>query len=447
MIKFLPIEDVFGNISVFLLFAWFCASVLEIKKPVLTVGLGLVMYGVLLPMIDIQPVVTENIPSFVRFTCTMTVFWLFVQFGFVARYVEKLLAYFLGYSLITISQVVSTGILSLFRVDTAQHMEMLFALSSAIGFALMFMASRGWRSISLVATQRRFWTFLLIPTCQFALIAVMVYLMSKSGNVNLFIEASRNRWAALGIGAVFVLSLIADGLVMDSIARMAGSIREKERLKVLELENQLTYDYIKNMENDIVELRRYRHDFINMLSAVQLTIESGSENRDEEALGLIRQMTRELSVITGKHYCDCNIVNCILALAESKMTENGIEYELRAELPETLEVSELDLCRVMTNLFDNAVEYCQSMPEGEKRWIHSRVCLCEGYLYITVSNSLYGSKLTFSTSKKDKKQHGMGLEILRRITRKNGGELLVSEKEGSVEITATMRWGQSGEDR
>ena len=446
MIRFLPVEEICGNISVFLLLAWFCASVMEIKRPLLSVGLGMIMYGVVLPTLDVQPFVTENLPAALRFVCTMVVFWLFVQFSFVGKTGEKLLAYFLAYSLITISQVISTGILSLFRMDPMDYMEVVFAASSAIGFAFVFVASKCWKSVSVVAAHRRFWTLLLVPACQFALIALLVYVMTKTGGINLLFEASRHSWAALGIAAVFVLSLVADGIAMDNIIRMDSSIKEKERLRTLEMEQYVTYEYIKAMENDILEMRKYRHDLLNMLAAVQLTIESGDESRDEEALGLIRQMTQEISTITGKRYCDCTVVNCILGLAEERMTAEGIECRLYADVPEVLGVSELDLCRVMSNLFDNAREYCGRMPKGQKRWVHGCVRLCDSYLYVTVGNSYSGGKLSLVSSKADKKHHGLGLKILQQLTRKNGGELLFSEKDDAVEITATMRWEQPGEN-
>ncbi len=441
MTFYMPAEEIFANVSVFLLYAWFCASVLEIRKPLLSIGLGTFFYGWLLPVLSIQPVWVDNVPAVVRYIVTMLVFWLFTRLAFRGRLMEKLVAYFIGYSMITISQVLATVLIRLAGLSPERDMEWLLAVSVVLGFVLMYLISKIWKSIALVTSQKRFWTFLLIPACQFAIIALAVFFMSKSGNENLFVQASENRWVGAAMGAVFVLSLVADALVMNSIVRMESSIKEKERLKTLELENQLNYEYVKAMESDIDEMRKYRHDFLNMLTAVQLTIENGGENRDEEALNLIRQMTKELGGITGKHYCECNIVNCILAFAEKKMTEAGIESDFRAEIPEPLGVSELDLCRVMTNLFDNAWEHCQRLPETERRWVKANLGLRDGFLYIVMSNS---SKGEFSprSSKRDRKNHGHGLDIIREIAQKHDGELIISGGEGAVEVTVALRWKQ-----
>jgi len=442
MIFGMTLVDMLGNISVFLVFAWFCSAVLENRFPIISTALGIVIYGIILPVIAIQPAVVEAIHPAIRYAVTMLVFWIYVRIAFEGRLKEKILTYIIGYSVINASQMLFSALLSIMGVSIKDNLEWLLAGSCAMTYGILYMVSKVWKSIALVTRHTKFFTFFLLPICQFALIFLTVYVMGKSSSYNLFIEQGDFRWVPICIGAIFLVSLVADGMVLDGVAKMANTIKEQERLKTVELENKLTYNYVKDMEGDITELRKYRHDILNMLTAVQLTIESGSEGHDEEALSLVRQMTNEISRFTGKHYCECNIVNCILAHAERRLTEQGIKCELRAQIPETLEVSELDLCRVMTNLFDNARESCQRMPEGADRWVRSNLRVCDGYLYFAVHNSCADEELPQGTSKKDKKDHGLGLKIIRELAEKHGGELVISGRPGAVECTVTMRWGK-----
>lgn len=445
MIFGLSLVDICGNISVFLVFAWFCSAVLENRFPISSTILGIVFYGTVLPIIAVQPAVVESIHPAIRYAATMLAFWLYTRVGFEGRLKEKVLAYVLGYSVINASQMMFSALLNIMGVNIAENLEWLLAGSTAMTYGILYMVAKLWKSISLVISQTRFFTFFLLPICQFALIFLTVFVMGKSGSYNMLIEQGDFRWVPIGIGLIFLVSLVADGMVLDGVVKMANTIKEQERLKAVELENRLTYDYVKNMESDITEMRKFRHDYLNMLTAVQLTIESGSEGHDEEALNIIRQMTSEISSVTGKHYCSCNIVNCILAHAERQLTEQGIRCDLSADIPETLEVSELDLCRVMANLFDNARESCLRMPDGADRWVRSGMGIRDGYLYITVHNPCYEGELMEGTSKKDKKNHGLGLRIIREIAAKHDGELIVVNRTDAVECTVTLRWGQTSD--
>ncbi len=433
--------DFFGDTSVFLLFAWFCSSVMENRRPVLSTLLGIALYGQILPVITSLPVFVENVPSPVRYAIIMLSFWAYTWLGFRGTFREKVVSYCLGYSIISVAQVVVGGILMLVGVDPQEQLEWLMAGSVSFAFAIMFMVSKVWRSVSFILRQKNAAVLFLLPVLQFLLIAVIIFLVSKNYETNYFFHSGSFRGFMIAISVVFVLSMLVDGLVIDSIRSMADSITAQEQLKTLELENRMTYEYVKAMESDIEEMRRYRHDMLNMLAAVQLSMESGGEGR-EQAQEMVSQLTKEISSITGKHYCECNIVNCILALEEKKLTEAGITSRIRAAVPQTLSVSELDFCRVVSNIFDNAREACLRESEGS-RWVEAAVEEKEGFLYITVSNGCTGRELQLTTRKKGKKEHGHGLAILREITGRSGGDLLIDHNADSVRVTAVMGCGQS----
>lgn len=432
----LTLVDIFGNISVFLLFAWFCSSLLENRWPIASTIIGISLYGVALPILCESPAYVNSVPAVIRYAIVMLCFWSYTMVCFKGGLKEKIIIYCLGYTMINVSQVVVTNLMNAFHISIPENLEWLLAVSAAMTFAMMYMVSRIWQSISLVLHQKRFLAFFLVPVCQFALVYLFVYLTTKSSNVS-FLMKDEYRWIMLAVGAVFMISIIADGMVIENVAKMADVIKAQEQLKTLELENQLTYDYIKAMESDIQEMRRYRHDFLNMLTAVQLTIENGGGD-NTGALALVRQMTSEIGSVTGKRYCECNIINCILALEEKKLTEVGIKSDIRAEVPEDLRVNELDLCRVMTNIFDNAREACLREQE-DKRFVSANARVVEGYLYVTVRNSHSGGEIRAETSKKDKKLHGHGVDILRQVTARNDGELLISYEPDAITVTATFR--------
>ena len=59
----------------------------------------------------------------------------------------------------------------------------------------------------------------------------------------------------------------------------------------------------------------------------------------------------------------------------------------KAILPRELSIEDLDLCVLLGNLLDNAIEGCESQQEGEKRFLRIYVGLFREQLYVSVSNS------------------------------------------------------------
>lgn len=426
--------DYLANTMIYLAFAGFFSTVLGNRRPISSTVAGVVLMGFVMPRLG------QIVPQPIMFAITIVfyVFYLWLCFGGSVK--EKLIAFCLAYMAINLSQILAMTAMGAGGWPVMEYAWEYFLLSNLFTLAMLFFLYHIWKSISLLLSSVRFMTFFLLPLSQFAMLILVIFFFARSGDENLMISVSTQRWAAAIFCLVFVVSLVADGLFLGGMVRMARTIMEKERFQTLEKESELTYEYIKNMEGDIDEMRKYRHDFVNLLTAVRLSMEEQSQSGQRDALRLVSQISEEVSGVTGKRYCGCTIVNCILSHEERKLREKGVSCELRAELPERLGVSELDLCRLLTNLFDNAGQGCMMVEDGRERRVDANMRLCEGYLYVTVRNTCPPGKVDWRTAKEDKRLHGLGLCIVREIVRRNDGELIVSEEESAVSVTAVLRW-------
>lgn len=99
------------------------------------------------------------------------------------------------------------------------------------------------------------------------------------------------------------------------------------------------------------------------------------------------------------------ILNSKISLAKSK----NIIVIADAHIPVALKTSELDLCVIHGNLFDNAIEASLSLPV-EERMIRVYMDMKNTQLYISFTN--------FTASKKRKKENG------RLLTTKGEGMVL-----------------------
>lgn len=195
-------------------------------------------------------------------------------------------------------------------------------------------------------------------------------------------------------------------------------------------QRELIDTHYQEVENMYRQMRGWRHDYRNHIQ----TIKALAENGDMEAVmqyldGLELDLNTVDTVIkTGNAMADA-ILNSKISLARSK----NIEVHVDAHIPVKLKMSELDLCVILGNLFDNAIEASMKLPEGG-RMIRIYMDMKNTQLYISFTNFTATGKLEkvgrlFRTSKG--KGHGLGLIRIDAIVERLGGYLSRNSEEGA----------------
>lgn len=154
-------------------------------------------------------------------------------------------------------------------------------------------------------------------------------------------------------------------------------------------------------------------------------------------------------------YVDCGnrTVNAVIAVEQARARRAGVTLDCRIEVPARLGVRDSDLCSLLMNLVNNAVEYLERNPELTDRTVTLRMRLVGGTLFAEVVNALAegdgSAALRLRTSKKDKQLHGYGSKIVSAIADKyNGGVRYAAE--GNVfraSVTLTEREEEAQADR
>jgi sensor histidine kinase regulating citrate/malate metabolism len=113
------------------------------------------------------------------------------------------------------------------------------------------------------------------------------------------------------------------------------------------------------------------------------------------------------------------ILNSKISLAQGKK----IEVNAKAKVPPDLKISVIDLCVIIGNLIDNAIEACVKLDENKRR-VRIYVGIFKSYLYISVANTMSGriDRAAKYTSSKGA-NHGFGLMRIDKIAEKYGGHV------------------------
>lgn len=198
--------------------------------------------------------------------------------------------------------------------------------------------------------------------------------------------------------------------------------------RISQYQSELISKHCDEVQNIYKTMRGWRHDYHNHIQ-VLLALCGDEERTREYLIKLNDDLTTVDTVIkTGNVMLDA-ILNSKLSLIKA----NGIEVNAKAIVPDQLVISEVDLCAIIGNLLDNAMEACLRQTEGEDRYIRVFVGILKEQLYIAVYNSTGGEickkKNRYLTSKNGK-NHGLGLMRVDRIVEKYQGFINRQNEEG-----------------
>ena len=174
------------------------------------------------------------------------------------------------------------------------------------------------------------------------------------------------------------------------------------------------------------QMQAWRHDYRNHIQNMKNRLDSDSGELSQYLDALADDLTEADTLIrTGNVMADA-LLSGKLAAAQAK----GIALHVKAQIPKGLAMSDVELCALLGNLIDNAMEACEKLPENE-RFLRVYIDRFKGQFYLSVQNSspaVVREKGSFRTTKSG--THGFGLFRIDRIAKKYNGYVNRQYEEG-----------------
>ena len=200
--------------------------------------------------------------------------------------------------------------------------------------------------------------------------------------------------------------------------------------KIASYQQELIETHYREVDNMYRQIRGWRHDYRNHIQTMKAYAAAGDWEAIKNYLDLLdKDLTTVDTVIkTGNAMTDA-ILNSKISLAKAK----HIQVVADAHIPVKLKTSEIDLCCIIGNLFDNAIEASEKLPEDE-RVIRVYMDIKGTQLYISFTNFTAGKKLKklgnmFATTKGD--GHGFGLVRIDAIVERLEGYISRNSEDGA----------------
>ena len=211
--------------------------------------------------------------------------------------------------------------------------------------------------------------------------------------------------------------------------------------RIAAYQRELIEIHYAEVENMYRQMRGWRHDY---RSHIQVMKAHAAQGEWEALRAYLDQLEDDLSTVdtvvkTGNPMADA-ILNSKISLARSR----HIQVRSDASVPVALDISELDLCVILGNLFDNAIEASLALPE-EERLIRVYIDRKGEQLYISFTNFTASGKREkregrFRSTKGE--GHGFGLVRIDAIVERLGGWLSRNSEDGAFTTEILIPQGE-----
>ena len=283
-----------------------------------------------------------------------------------------------------------------------------------------------------LSTLKNRWLVSLLIDSAFAY-GVTQYLM----NAILSHDVYTMRQASIVSFLVLLLFFLVFSLLLLTI-----SSRDQERAQrlVLQQTDRLMEKNYQTLHQDLQENAKRIHDFHHHLQAILgLAEQAGDQNTEEYVQSLLDVSYRDVRMCS----CGNDIIDAVINCSAAEAARSQIDFHYNVELSSSLsQIAPIDLCAVLGNQVENALDACKKIPDSQRRFIQVSIRQNKSFVVIQVTNSAYRNPFTADgrllTNKEEPQFHGLGLKSIQDTVDKYNGYLTNSYEDHQFKSEALL---------
>ena len=265
----------------------------------------------------------------------------------------------------------------------------------------------------------------------------MLLLSAISFAIGLYIfQTNINQFKPIVITVSSLTALAINALVLHCLLRSAQNRYKAEEIKFYQLENQAMKTNLDNYIKQEAEISKIKHDMENVALTTTTLLQEHDYAKLEKHFS---QIINDLQVTDILHTDIKNVyLNAIIQQKYTKCKSKIKNVNFTCAADETFRKKEeianidiIDLCTIIANLLDNAIE---AYTECNDYDIRINLDYINNSYRIEISNTIKGSVLsgnkTLKTSKSDTKNHGIGIKSVKSRAEKYNGKTEFTEENG-----------------
>lgn len=233
--------------------------------------------------------------------------------------------------------------------------------------------------------------------------------------------------------------------LLNMTAKLISAKRsEKELSEYIDVQRRGYDRVVRKMET----AREYRHDMRHHLAVIEGLAKQGENDKIIEYASNLNGSFGKLENVV---YCKNSELNALLSEYISRAENAGCRVTQSIILPETLSFEESDVCLVLANAIENAINACVELPREERYIRISAEYMDSHRLLISVENPCSravefdeNGLPIIADAPHSSDEHGIGLRSVKRVTEKYNGFLSCMIENGEFVLRAALFYDTSG---
>lgn len=269
--------------------------------------------------------------------------------------------------------------------------------------------------------------YIILPIATF----LAAYVMSE------YINKTKDAYL-IQITAFSVIALIISNVLLFYLVEMQikeTENRSKEMLIHQQIQNKA--DYYQELAEKQRMSNKTMHDLKNRFFALGKLIKNNPSAAAEE----FEKISENFMAVSAMTYTGIDSIDALINAKKQKMQECNISFTHKLSMPKETAIEPIELCVVLGNLLDNAIEANEKLPE-DNRFILLSAIQKQGYLSIKISNPVK-EKVRIKnneiyTTKINKELHGFGIQSVKEIAEKHDGAITFEQNEGVFTVIVML---------
>lgn len=230
--------------------------------------------------------------------------------------------------------------------------------------------------------------------------------------------------------------------LVSVLSQLRSMTARKAQIQALSARESMAQEQLAVVWESDEALRRMRHETVNHYTVLQKLCQAEEWDSLENYLeGLLA----DVEAIPVTTYVAHPVINTVLTIFLARAEKLGVKAEYEVSAPETLPFPDTELCTVLTNLLQNALDANDLASEGVEKWLRISIHVRKAHLYIGIENPRFGPVKydeetgLCRTTKEDPTVHGYGLKAVQAVAHKYQSELLLEFPDGLFSASTALQ--------
>ncbi len=245
--------------------------------------------------------------------------------------------------------------------------------------------------------------------------------------------------------SLFIPMLSSTIIIFFAYYLISLSIKRTTRQQELEKQMAIQRDYYLNLNDRIAEIKLFRHDLRHHL----VTISGFLDKKDAPAAqSYLNQLHRIYDDSPLPSVCNNQSADALICHYSKLAKQQGITFTTELTIPEHLDILPLDLCVIIGNCLENAIEACKKENDDNARFLNMKAFIAKGYLVMKFANSFAGSiqyHNDLPVSSKGSSEHGLGLSSVKSLAAKYQGHCSITCDNFVFTLSVSLKCTKAGD--